>query len=125
MITGMHLTVFTPHAEEMRSFIRDKLGFRSADAGGGWLIFELPNAELAPHPTDKEGFQTKERPPDVVHEPSFYCDDIHATMAELKERGVVFTTGVMDQGYALMARFLMPGGLEVDLYQPRYETDFS
>jgi hypothetical protein len=52
MITGMHAIVFSPQAEKVRAFFADVLGMPSADAGGGWLIFALPPAELAVHPAD-------------------------------------------------------------------------
>jgi hypothetical protein len=76
MITGVHVVSFTKDAEGLRSFIRDVLGFPSVDAGGGWLIFALPPAELAAHPTDGKGH----------HELYLMCDDVHATVAELKDK---------------------------------------
>ena len=114
MITGVHTLFFTPQAEELRAFIRDKLGFSYTDAGGGLLIFDLPEADMAVHPSDVP-----------MHDISFYCDDIHATVAELKGRGVVFTISITDTDSRLMTRFKMPGGLEVELYQPKYAKGSS
>jgi catechol 2,3-dioxygenase-like lactoylglutathione lyase family enzyme len=110
MIKGVHTLFYTPKAEELRAFIRDKLGFPFTDVGDGWLIFDLPEADMACHPAEK-----------VSHNISFYCDDIHATVTQLKARGVEFTAGISDQGYGWVTKFRMPGNLEVDLYQPKYE----
>lgn len=115
MIKGVHTMFYSSDAEALRAFIRDKLKFPCSDVGGGWLIFDLPEAEMGCHPAD-----TSHGSPAGTHDISFYCEDIHKTVAELKERGVEFTEGVVDQGYGLVTRFNMPGGLNVQLYQPRY-----
>jgi len=112
MITGIHALFFSSQVEESRAFIRDKLGLPYKDAGGGWLIFDLPRADMGCHPAaDKPGKQSG------VHDISFYCDDIEATVAELKSRGVEFTDEITNQGYGLVATFVMPGGIKVDLFQ--------
>jgi predicted enzyme related to lactoylglutathione lyase len=98
----------------MRAFIRDKLGFSYTDVGNGWLIFDLPEADLGCHPTGP-GLA-----PSGTHHISFYCDDIEKTVTELKGRGVEFTDGARDVGYGLATHFVMPGNLNVELYQPRY-----
>lgn len=54
------------------------------------------------------------------HDVSFYCDDIHGTVADLKARGVAFTADVQDHGYGLVTYFVAPGGLKIQLYEPRY-----
>src|SRR5262245_13678572 len=109
MIKGVHTMFFTPQAEELRAFIRDKLQFSFSDVGDGWLIFDLPEADMCCHPSDR-----------VYHEISFYCDNIHATVAQLQERGVEFTSEIKDVGYGWSTRFRMPGEVEVELYQPKY-----
>jgi catechol 2,3-dioxygenase-like lactoylglutathione lyase family enzyme len=115
MITGVHTMFYTSQAEETRRFIREKLGFPFTDVGGGWLIFDLPEAEMGCHPSeDKPGGRPG------THSISFYCDDVNQTVAQLKAKGVEFTCPVKDQGYGLVTRFKMPGGVEADLYQPRY-----
>jgi catechol 2,3-dioxygenase-like lactoylglutathione lyase family enzyme len=115
MIKGVHTMFYSSQAEELRAFIRDKLGFPATDVGDGWLIFDLPEAEMGCHPADPaEGAQPG------AHDISFYCDDIHQTVAELQRRGVEFTDAVADHGYGLVIHFKMPGGVEVQLYQPRY-----
>jgi predicted DNA-binding protein (MmcQ/YjbR family) len=121
VIQGLHITLFTPDAHGLRKYFRDILRFPYADAGGGWLIFDLP-AEIGCHPDEKEGQRVGPGTgADVVPELSFSCDDIHATVAELSSRGVEFTQGIVDEGYGLLTRFKIPGRLEVDLYQPSYQ----
>ena len=88
MITGIHAIVFSPAAEKVRAFFADVLGLSSVDAGGGWLIFALPPAELAVHPADGDG----------RHELYLMCDDIQATLAELQDKGIEVARGVSDQG---------------------------
>jgi catechol 2,3-dioxygenase-like lactoylglutathione lyase family enzyme len=115
MIRGVHTMFYSSEPEALRAFLRDKLGFPFTDVGEGWLIFDLPDAEMGVHPADAE----KGAPPGT-HDISFYCDDIEKTVADLKGRGVDFTEGVADHGYGLVTHFKMPGGLNVQLYQPRY-----
>ena len=110
MITGMHAIVFSPQAEQVRAFFADVLGLPSADAGGGWLIFALPPAELAVHPTDGGGH----------HELYLMCDDIHATLAELTGKGAEVARDVSDQGWGLLAAIRLPDGSEFPIYQPRH-----
>jgi len=106
---------YSSEPEALRAFIRDKLGFHSTDVGGGWLIFDLPEAEMGCHPADEA-----KRAPSGTHDISFYCDDIERTVAHLKARGVEFTGPVKDEGYGLVTHLLVPGGFSVQLYQPRY-----
>jgi catechol 2,3-dioxygenase-like lactoylglutathione lyase family enzyme len=115
MIRGLHAMFYTSEAEALRAFFRDKLGFPAVDVGGGWLIFDLPEADLGCHPADP-GSGAPSGTPDI----SFYCDDIEKTVAELKARGVEFSGPVTDRGYGLVTHFRVPGGFEVQLYQPRY-----
>ena len=110
MIKGMHALFYTPKAEELRTFIRDKLGFPYTDTGEGWLVFDLPEADLGCHPSDK-----------VFQSISFYCDDIHKTVEDLKSHGVEFTSGITDEGWGLLTHFRMPGDQQVELYEPKYE----
>jgi predicted enzyme related to lactoylglutathione lyase len=110
MITGMHAIVFSPQAEQVRAFFADVLGLPSADAGGGWLIFALPPAELAVHPADGGGH----------HELYLMCDDIHATLAELAGQGAEVARDVSDQGWGLLAAIRLPDGSEFPIYQPRH-----
>lgn len=110
MITGVHAIVFSPEAEKVRAFFADVLELPSVDAGGGWLIFALPPAELAVHPADGA----------TRHELYLMCDDIGATLADLRGKGVEVTQDVSDQGWGLLASVRLPDGSEFPLYQPRH-----
>jgi predicted enzyme related to lactoylglutathione lyase len=115
MIRGIHGLFYTSDAQGTRAFIRDKLKLPHTDVGEGWLIFDLPEGDLGCHPIDESGSPTAGR-----HEISFYCDDIQSTVAELRGRGVQFRSEVADHGYGFVTYFSMPGGVEVQLYQPKY-----
>jgi len=120
MIRGMHAMFYTSEAEQLRAFLRDKLGFRAADVGDGWLIFDVPEADIGCHPDGPE--PGKEA---GTHDISFYCDDIHGTVATLRGRGVEFLGEVRDAGYGMVVHFRMPGGVTVQLYQPHYTKKFD
>ena len=115
MITGTHVIIYTRDAEGDRAFFRDMLGFPGVDAGDGWLIFKLPPAEIAAHPTDEE----------PKHELYLMCDDIGTTLDELAAKGVEPATPVSDQGWGLLASVRLPSGSELSLYQPRHPTAYD
>jgi catechol 2,3-dioxygenase-like lactoylglutathione lyase family enzyme len=115
VIKGVHTMFYSSESEALRAFIRDKLGFPYTDVGDGWLIFNLPEADMGCHPSDTEDGQ-----PSGTHYISFYCDNIEKTVAELRSRGVEFSDEISDVGYGLAIHFKMPGDFEVQLYQPHY-----
>jgi predicted enzyme related to lactoylglutathione lyase len=112
VITGVHAIVFSPEAEKVRAFFKDVLSLPSVDAGGGWLIFALPPAEVAVHPTDGNGH----------HELYLMCDDIQATLAELRDKGVEVARDATDQGWGLVAAIRLPDGSEFPIYEPRHPS---
>lgn len=112
MITGVHAIVFSSEADQVRAFFKDTLGLASVDAGGGWLIFALPPAELAVHPAEGE----------ARHELYLMCDDIHATLAELRDKGIGQAQDVTDQGWGLLAAIRLPDGSQFPIYQPRHPS---
>lgn len=115
MIRGMHAMFYSSEAAALRAFLRDKLGLSGTDVGEGWLIFDAPEADLGVHPTgDGE-------PPSGTADVSFYCDDIDATVGELKAKGVEFTQAPADHGYGFVTYFNVPGGFRIQLYQPKYK----
>jgi len=111
VLVGAHTIVFSKDAEADRAFFADVLGLSSVDAGAGWLIFELPPAELAVHPGDNDR-----------HELYLMCDDVHATVAELQAKGARFEGGVADQGWGLVTAIRLPGGGTLRLYEPRHDS---
>lgn len=119
MIKGIHGMFYSDEPEALRAFLRDKLGLPAKDVGGGWLIYDFAEADMGVHPT-MPPMGHPDGPPSGTHDVSFYCDDIEATVKELKGRGVEFDTDVVDQGFGLVTRLTMPGGVSVQLYEPRY-----
>jgi catechol 2,3-dioxygenase-like lactoylglutathione lyase family enzyme len=111
MIFGSHIVVHTRDAEADRAFFRDVLGFKSVDAGSGWLIFALPPGEAAFHPSEKNG----------PHELYLMCDDLAAEIASLASKGVECSE-VQSPRWGSMTKVRLPGGGEVGLYQPRHPT---
>ena len=115
MIRGLHGMFYSSEPEAFRAFVRDKLGFAAHDVGDGWLIFDMPEADLGCHPADPA-----EGAPSGTASLSFYCDNIEATVADLKARGVEFARPIEDHGYGLVTFMKAPGGFDIQLYQPRY-----
>ena len=115
MINGVHVIVYTRDADADRAFIRDVLGYQHVDAGGGWLIFKTPPAELAVHPTDEA----------PSHQLYLMCDDINATVADLTAKGAEFAAPVSNQGWGLLTSIRLPGGGELGLYQPLHPTAYD
>jgi predicted enzyme related to lactoylglutathione lyase len=116
MIRGVHTMFYSSQAEAMRAFIRDKLGFPFTDVGEGWLIFDVPSADLGVHPADESQPHARAG----THAISFFCDEIEQTVEDLKAKGVEFTAPIEDHGYGLVTHFKMPGEATVQLYQPHY-----
>ncbi|HYF52510.1 MAG TPA: VOC family protein [Planctomycetota bacterium] len=122
MIKGVHTMFYSSDAEATRKFIKEKLGFPHCDVGGGWLIFQCPEADMGIHPAEKTAKLGEGAPGE--HSISFYCDNVEKTVADLKKKGVEFTHGIEDHGFGLVTFFKMPGGVNVMLYEPRYEKKF-
>jgi predicted enzyme related to lactoylglutathione lyase len=113
MIRGIHGLLYSSDAEATRAFFRDQVRLPGSDVGEGWWIFDFPEGDLGVHPVE-EGSEPG------THDVSFYCDEIERTVADLESRGVRFTGPVQDHGYGLVTYFEAPGGLRVQLYEPRY-----
>jgi catechol 2,3-dioxygenase-like lactoylglutathione lyase family enzyme len=109
MIFGSHVIVYSKDAEADREFLKDVLGFPSVDAGHGWLIFALPPAEAAVHPTDgNEG-----------HALYLMCDDLKSEISALGEKGIQCSE-VQEARWGSITKIRLPGGGEVGLYQPKH-----
>jgi catechol 2,3-dioxygenase-like lactoylglutathione lyase family enzyme len=115
MIKGMHAMFYSSDAKGLREFLRDKLQLKAHDVGDGWLIFEVPEADMGCHPTDGT-----DGPQSGTADISFYCDDIYDTVSKLKADGVQFKGEVEDHGYGLVTHFLARGNFYIQLYQPKY-----
>jgi predicted enzyme related to lactoylglutathione lyase len=113
-ITGVHTLLYTSEPDAVRAILRDVFGWRFVDEGGGWLIFALPPAELGVHPADGPG--------SAHHQVSLMCDDITATIADLAARGVEVRGDPNDEGWGVTTTLVLPGGLEMMLYEPRHAT---
>jgi catechol 2,3-dioxygenase-like lactoylglutathione lyase family enzyme len=112
VINGSHLILFSRDPEADRAFFADVLGLPHVDVGGGWLIFKLPAAELAMHPSDGP----------AGHDLYFMCDDIEVTTRDLRAKGVAFTQDISEERWGRLTRFRLPGGGEVGMYEPRHPT---
>ena len=115
MIKGIHVILYSADAEADRVFIRDVLGFPGVDAGSGWLIFKLPPAEIAVHPTDGP----------EKHEFYVVCDDIQTTLEDLAAKGVTISHSVSEQRWGLLAAIKLPSGADLSIYQPRHPTAYD
>ena len=109
MIIGAHSIIYSTSPDADRAFLRDVLNLTNVDVGGGWLIFGLPPAEVAVHPSDKND----------VHEFYLMCDDVEALIAEMKKHNVVCAP-VQDEGWGLLTHLTLPGGGKLGIYQPRH-----
>jgi catechol 2,3-dioxygenase-like lactoylglutathione lyase family enzyme len=111
MISGAHVIVYSKNADADRAFFRDVLGFQSVDAGRGWLIFGLPPAEAAFHPSEETG----------AHELYLLCDDLKAEIASLAAKGAKCSE-VQEARWGSITKIRLPGGGDVGLYQPKHPT---
>jgi len=114
-ITGAHVLLYSSEPEALRAMLRDVLGWKHVDAGGGWLIFALPPAELAVHPADGPTDESGGR-----HQLTLMCDDISATSRELRAKGIEVRGEPEDEGWGIVVTLVLPGGVEVLLYEPRH-----
>lgn len=109
MINGAHIVIYSTDPEADRAFLRDTLKLPNVDVGGGWLIFGLPPAEAAIHPSEKND----------VHEVFLMCEDIEAFIAEMQQQDVT-TTAVQEQRWGRLTQITLPGGGKLGVYEPRH-----
>ena len=114
-IIGAHALLYSSEPEKLRTVLRDVFGWKHVDAGGGWLIFALPPAELGVHPAEGDTYESASR-----HQLSFMCDDITATIRELRAKGIDVKGDPVDEGYGITVMLGLPGDVEVMLYEPRH-----
>jgi hypothetical protein len=110
VITGAHSIIYSRNAEADRAFLRDIVGLPHVDVGEGWLIFSLPPAEVAVHPSGEND----------VHEFYFTCEDVEKFIAEMRRQSIECAP-VRDEGWGLVTQVTLPGGGNIGVYQPRHE----
>lgn len=115
MINGAHVILFSDEPEADRRFLGEILEFRNVDAGAGWLIFKLPPAEVAVHPSDGGS----------KHELYLMCDDIRTLLTELERKGVEISDPLREERWGFIARIRLPGGSELAIYEPRHPVAHS
>jgi catechol 2,3-dioxygenase-like lactoylglutathione lyase family enzyme len=116
-ITGAHVLLYTSEPDAVRAILREVFGWHHVDTGNGWLIFGLPPAELGVHPGEGPTFDSGAR-----HQLSLMCDDIDTTVADLREKGLEIRGEPEDEGWGITSTIVLPGGLDVMLYEPRHPT---
>jgi len=121
MITGTHVLLYSNDADADRAVLRDALGFRAVDAGGGWLIFALPPSEVAVHRAGEAHGSSAGGGGMLRSELYLMCDDVHSAIAALEAKGV--RCGPVDQApWGLRTSIPLPSGGEIGLYQPLHPT---
>ncbi|MDQ4071090.1 MAG: VOC family protein [Actinomycetota bacterium] len=117
VITGAHVLLYTTDPDAVRGILRDVFGWKHVDAGDGWLIFALPPAELGVHPGEGPTFERG-----VRHQLTLMCDDLGATIDDLRSKGVEIRGQPEDEGWGITTTIVLPGGVDVMLYEPRHPT---
>jgi predicted enzyme related to lactoylglutathione lyase len=115
LISGVHAMIFSHDAAADRIFFKDVLGLDSVDSGGGWLIFALPPAEVAIHPTEEQDH----------HEVYLLCENIEATVRELEQKGVALKRPFDETRWGRVTEITLPGGGRIGLYQPKHPLAHS
>lgn len=110
-INGVHTLLYTSEPDALRAVLRDVFGWDHVDAGDGWLIFETPPGEMGVHPGETPS-----------HQITFMCDDLKSTIADLTAEGVAFQGEIQDEGFGITVTMVLPGDVEVMLYEPRHPT---
>ncbi|HVW96201.1 MAG TPA: hypothetical protein VHA56_09560 [Mucilaginibacter sp.] len=109
MITGAHTIIYSSDVSADIEFFKNILGFDNVDAGGGWLIFRLPPAELAIHPAEVNG-------PHVLY---LMCDNIVLFIEEMKGHNI-HCGPVDEQRWGSVTTLTLPGGGKIGVYEPKH-----
>jgi catechol 2,3-dioxygenase-like lactoylglutathione lyase family enzyme len=116
-LIGAHILLYTSEPGAVRDVLGDVFGWSHVDAGEGWLIFALPPAEVGVHPAEGPTYERGSR-----HQLCLMCDDIKATMADLRAKGLELRGEPEDEGWGITTMLMLPGELELLLYEPRHPT---
>jgi catechol 2,3-dioxygenase-like lactoylglutathione lyase family enzyme len=111
-IVGAHMLLYTPEAQAVRDMLRDVFEWRYVEDHPGWLIFALPPSEVGVHPSEGS----------TKHEICLMCDDLRRTMAELSAKGIEFRGEPREESFGITTTMLLPGGIEILLYESRHQT---
>lgn len=123
MISGFHTLIYSNDSDATRAFFHEVLEWPSVDSGGGWLIFKTPPSELGVHPASgPDGERWGEVPNHAV---SLMCDDIEATLADLRSKGVEVRNEPENQGFGLVSAIAVPGAGWMQIYQPLHAVAHS
>lgn len=121
MIFGAHMLLYSSDAEADRAFLRDVLGFQAVDAGGGWLIFSLPPAEVAVHPLEEKAPSTAADSALLPGSLYLMCDNVRAYIYRLAEQGVQCSR-LHEEHWGIVTTIPLPSGASLGLYQPKHPT---
>ena len=116
-IIGTHALLYTSEPDAVRAIFRDVFGWKHVDDGQGWLIFALPPAEIGIHPGEGPTFDGG-----VRHQVTLMCDNIATTIDELRSKGLEIRGEPQDEGWGITTTIVLPGGLDLMLYEPRHRT---
>ena len=111
MINGAHVVIYSKDSEADRTFFRDGLQFPGVDAGHGWLIFAMPPLEAAFHDSERSDH----------HELFLMCDDLTATLKDLKAKDVKVSE-VSEQHWGKLSTLTLPGGGKIGIYEPKHSS---
>lgn len=121
MIVGAHILLYSKDPEADRAFFRDVLKFRAVDIGRGWLIFELPPAEAAVHPSNGE-FAQRHSGHDLIGSLVYLmCDNLEATIGSLRAQQIICSE-ISEEAWGIKTTIRLPSGSEIGLYQPTHPT---
>jgi catechol 2,3-dioxygenase-like lactoylglutathione lyase family enzyme len=121
MINALHALIYAEDPDAARAFFRDVLQFPNLDTGGGWLIFRTGPSETGLHPSSWE-YEGTSGSTDQRFDVSLMCDDLAATMEELRGRGATFEGEVGEEPWGSTIELVVPGAGTITLYQPKYAS---
>jgi predicted enzyme related to lactoylglutathione lyase len=125
MLIGTHVLLYSEDPEADRAFFRDVLQFPFVDVGHGWLIFKLPPAEAALHPTGDESRNLVHAERSLLGAVLYLmCDDLEAYLKRLEANKVSYSP-IEKAPWGTKTTFLLPSGGEIGLYQPTHPTALS
>ena len=126
MITSIHTLIYSDDANATRAFLRDVLGWKyvAEDFDDNWLIFNSGPSEMGVHPTHSEWEgQTYDHP--RHHAIALMCDDIEATVGELRAKGAQFRGPIEQREYGRVIMMIVPGADDIQLYQPSHKLAYN